>query len=46
MRCNECDEPAAYAPEHGNIKVGLCEEHFKEYIAAFERSFSIDEIER
>jgi hypothetical protein len=30
MRCHYCDREAAYAAEKDGMKVGLCEEHFRE----------------
>lgn len=30
MRCHYCDREAAYAAEKDSIRVGLCEEHFRE----------------
>jgi hypothetical protein len=32
MYCHYCDREAAYAAEKDGIKVGLCEEHFRERI--------------
>lgn len=37
MRCHECGAPAAYAPEHESVRIGLCEEHIREYMATLER---------
>jgi hypothetical protein len=30
MKCHYCDRDAAFAVESQGIKVGLCEEHFRE----------------
>ncbi|ADD05594.1 uncharacterized protein Nmag_2024 [Natrialba magadii ATCC 43099] len=30
MNCHYCDREAAFAAESGGLKVGLCEEHFRE----------------
>ena len=30
MHCHYCDRKAAYAAEKDGVKVGLCEEHFRE----------------
>ena len=30
MKCHYCDREAAFAAESDGIKVGLCEEHFRE----------------
>lgn len=32
MQCHYCDREAAYAAEKDAIKVGLCEEHFRERV--------------
>lgn len=35
MRCHFCDAEAVYAPRSGDVRVGLCERHLREGIAAF-----------
>ncbi|MFB6218276.1 MAG: DUF6757 family protein [Halobacteriaceae archaeon] len=30
MRCHYCDEPADLTVETGGVRVGLCEEHFRD----------------
>ncbi|MFP8890978.1 DUF6757 family protein [Natrialbaceae archaeon A-CW2] len=30
MNCHYCDQEAAFAAESDGLKVGLCEEHFRE----------------
>jgi len=30
MRCHYCDREASFAPEKGGVRVGLCDEHFRE----------------
>lgn len=35
MRCHECGAEAAYAPETGGVRVGLCERHLQERLATF-----------
>ncbi|WP_435348413.1 DUF6757 family protein [Haloarchaeobius sp. HRN-SO-5] len=30
MKCHYCDRDAAFAAESDGIKVGLCEEHFRD----------------
>jgi hypothetical protein len=42
MRCHYCEHDAAYAAEKDGIKVGLCEEHFRERVEALAES---DELE-
>ncbi|MFB6155485.1 MAG: DUF6757 family protein [Haloferacaceae archaeon] len=32
MRCHYCDRGANFTVEKGGVKVGLCEEHFRERI--------------
>lgn len=38
MNCHYCDRTAAYAAEKDGIKVGLCEEHFRERLEEFAES--------
>lgn len=45
MRCHECQAPAAYAPKHGSISIGLCEEHIKQYMASLDESHSLERLE-
>lgn len=33
MRCHYCDAGAAYAAESSGVKVGLCEEHLREFVS-------------
>ncbi|WP_433626433.1 DUF6757 family protein [Halomicrococcus sp. NG-SE-24] len=30
MQCHYCDRDATFAPESDGIRVGLCDEHFRE----------------
>ncbi|MEZ3116411.1 DUF6757 family protein [Halobaculum sp. MBLA0147] len=32
MQCHYCDEDAAYAAESDGLRVGLCEDHFRERV--------------
>jgi hypothetical protein len=32
MYCHYCDREAAFAAEHEGVRVGLCEEHFREQL--------------
>ncbi len=34
MHCHYCDREAAFAADHEGIRVGLCEEHFREQVEA------------
>ncbi|WP_318567914.1 MULTISPECIES: DUF6757 family protein [Salinigranum] len=38
MRCHYCDREAAYAAEKDGVKVGLCEEHFRERLETLAES--------
>ncbi|GAB6879518.1 hypothetical protein JCM17823_17920 [Halorubrum gandharaense] len=38
MQCHYCDDEAAYAAEKSGVKVGLCEEHFREQVDALAAS--------
>ena len=44
MQCHYCDEPAAYAAESEGVKVGLCEEHFKERLEELAESDTLEKI--
>ncbi len=33
MRCHYCDAEAAYAADSDGVRVGLCEEHLREFVA-------------
>ncbi|WP_267641519.1 DUF6757 family protein [Haloarchaeobius amylolyticus] len=43
MKCHYCDRTAAFAAETDGIKVGLCEEHFRERL---EELAEADELKR
>jgi len=54
MRCHYCDDPADLTVETGGVRVGLCEEHFRERLEEISESedleglrerFDIDEAE-
>ena len=38
MHCHYCDRKAAYAAEKDGVKVGLCEEHFRERLETLAES--------
>lgn len=42
MRCHYCDRQAAYAAEKDGVKVGLCEEHFRERLEALAESDGLE----
>lgn len=41
MRCHECGAPATVAPEHDRVRIGLCEDHLRHYMAEFGQSPSL-----
>lgn len=45
MRCHVCDAPAAFAPEHEQVKVGLCRRHMRAYLAALDDAGSLQDLE-
>lgn len=45
MRCHECGAEAAYTPEHGHVRVGLCEEHIRSYLASLEGASALRALE-
>ena len=54
MQCHYCDREAAYAAEKEHMKVGLCEDHFRERLeelaesdelAALQEKIDIDRTE-
>lgn len=44
MQCHYCDDTAAYAAESDGIKVGLCEEHFRERLEELAESDALEQI--
>jgi len=45
MRCHYCDREAAVTAETGAVKVGLCEEHFRERMQELAESEGLSELE-
>ncbi|MFB6206169.1 MAG: DUF6757 family protein [Haloglomus sp.] len=44
MQCHYCDDDAALSVEKDGIKVGLCEEHFRERLEELSESGFLEEI--
>lgn len=44
MRCHYCDREAAYAAEKEGVKVGLCQEHFRERLETLAGSEELEAI--
>lgn len=45
MRCHACDAPAAYAPRHRRVRVGLCEAHIRSTLAAMDRADALRDLD-
>lgn len=44
MQCHYCDDDAAYAAESDGIKVGLCEEHFRDRLEELAEADTLEQI--
>ncbi|GAB3420703.1 hypothetical protein GCM10027435_23770 [Haloparvum alkalitolerans] len=44
MNCHYCDREAAYAASTDGVKVGLCEEHFREQVERLAESEELEEL--
>ena len=44
MQCHYCEQEAAVAVEKDHIKVGLCEEHFRDRLEELKRDGWLDEL--
>ncbi|MFB6123267.1 MAG: DUF6757 family protein [Haloferacaceae archaeon] len=44
MKCHYCDREAAYAAEKDQLKVGLCDRHFRERIEELAESDELEAI--
>jgi hypothetical protein len=44
MQCHYCDRDAALAVEKDGIKVGLCEEHFRDRLEELSESGFLEEV--
>ena len=45
MQCHYCDREAAVAVEKENIKVGLCEEHFRDRLEELKDDGWLDDLQ-
>lgn len=45
MKCHYCDRDAAFAAESAGIKVGLCEDHFRERLAELSESDAFEDLQ-
>jgi hypothetical protein len=54
MQCHYCDREATFAPELGDVRVGLCDTHFREQfeqlaesdaLASLRQEFDVDSVE-
>ncbi|ERH10126.1 MAG: hypothetical protein J07HX64_01896 [halophilic archaeon J07HX64] len=45
MECHYCDADADVAVEKGGVRVGVCEEHFREQMEELAESEFLEEIE-
>lgn len=45
MRCHYCDGNAAVTAETGGVKVGLCEQHFRERLRELSESEEFADLE-
>lgn len=44
MQCHYCEREAAFAADHEGIRVGLCEEHFREQLESLSDSDTMEEL--
>lgn len=44
MNCHYCNRTAAYAAEKDGIKVGLCEDHFRERVEELAESEELESL--
>jgi hypothetical protein len=44
MQCHYCEREAAYAAESEAVRVGLCEEHFRERVEELAESEGLERI--
>ena len=44
MQCHYCERDAAYAAESEGIRVGLCEEHFRERVEELAESEGLERL--
>ena len=46
MQCHYCDREATFAPEKDGVRVGLCDEHFRERFEELSETDALDAIEQ
>jgi hypothetical protein len=44
MQCHYCENEAAFAADHEGIRVGLCEEHFREQLESLSDSDAMEDL--
>ena len=44
MQCHYCDDDAALAVEKDGIKVGLCEDHFRDWLQELQDSGFLEDV--
>ncbi len=44
MNCHYCDQEAAFAAESEGLKVGLCEDHFRERLQELAEADSLERL--
>ncbi len=44
MQCHYCEREAAFSADHEGVRVGLCEEHFRERVEAITEADSLAEL--
>lgn len=44
MDCHYCDREAAYTAAHDSVRVGLCEQHFREQIEELASSEELEAV--
>ncbi|WP_168192906.1 MULTISPECIES: DUF6757 family protein [Halostella] len=45
MKCHYCDREAAFAAESDGIRVGLCEDHFRDRLEELSESDALEQIQ-
>ena len=45
MECHYCDREAAFAAESDGVRVGLCEDHFRDRLEELSESDALEELQ-
>ena len=45
MKCHYCDREAAFAAESDGVRVGLCEDHFRDRLETLSESDALEELQ-